>query len=86
MPVARFDCNFNFQKPFWFIITGVVLDFAWVESKKKGSILSVRVILSFSGGVSYVKTTVEKCDALEVEDSGDILFLKSWEGKDSGKV
>ncbi len=52
-PVAQSDCNFNFRKPFWFIVRGVVLsDFAWVESKKKGSILSFRVILSFSGDVS----------------------------------
>jgi hypothetical protein len=35
-PVARFACNLNFQKPFWFIFRGVVLsDFPWVESKRK---------------------------------------------------
>ena len=28
-PVARFHCNFNFRKPFWFIVRGVVRsDFA----------------------------------------------------------
>ena len=54
MRQLRFACNFNFQKPFWFIFRGVELsDFPWVESKKKGPILSFRVILSFSGGVSY---------------------------------
>ena len=36
-PVARFDCNFNFRKPFWFIVRGVVLsDFRMGRVKKKG--------------------------------------------------